>query len=93
MNYNLARYKPDGNLPAVGDMWLLELSYEEFSPYPPGMDFDPRQRVGFAAELIDLGEKPVDPQSAMQALPVAAAMNRLSIQSQPIRNPIVLRSR
>ncbi len=91
--YKLARYKPDGKQPAVGDLWLIEFSYEEIAPYPSGMDFDPRQRVAFAAELKDLGEAPVDPQATMQALPIAASMTRLSIQAQPIRNPIVLRTR
>jgi hypothetical protein len=91
--YKLARYKPDGEQPVEGDMWLIEFTYEEIAPYPPGMDFDPRQRVAFAAELKDLGETAADPQVAMQALPSAALMARLSIQAQPIRNPIVLRVR
>jgi len=91
--YKLARYKPDGKQPAVGDMWLIEFAYEEIAAYPPAMDFDPRQRVAFAAELMDLGDTPTDPQAAMQALPSAALMTRLSIHPQPIRNPIVLRAR
>jgi hypothetical protein len=91
--YKLARYKPDGEQPAEGDMWLIEFAYEEIAPYPPGMEFDPRQRVAFAAELRDDGEKPTSPQAAMQALPSVALMTRLSIQPQSIRNPIVLRAR
>ena len=91
--YKLARFKPDGEQPAEGDMWLIELTYEEISPYPAGMDFDPRQRVAFAAELIDSGESHADPQAAMQALPSAPLMTRLSIQPQEIRSPIVLRAR
>jgi len=74
-------------------MWLIELSYEEIAPYPPGMDFDPRQRVALAAELFDEGAKRSDPQPAMQALPVAASMTRLSIQPTPIRSPVVIRTR
>jgi hypothetical protein len=74
-------------------MWLLELSYEDITSYPPAMDFDPRQRVAFAAELFDLGESPVDPQPAMQALPIVATMNRLSIQPTPIRSPVIVRTR
>jgi len=92
-SYKLRRYKPDGEQPAQGDSWLIEFSYEEVSQYPPAMDFDPRQRVAFAAELIDKAETRADPQSAMQALPGALLMNRLSIQPQAIRNPIVLRAR
>ena len=61
--------------------------------YPPGMDFDPRQRVAFAAELIDAGERPVDPQSAMQALPMAASMNRFSVSSAAVRSPVIIRTR
>ena len=92
-NYKLARYKPDGDQAAEGDMWLIEFTYDEIAPYPPGMDFDPRQRVAFAAELVDRGESRADPQLAMQALPSAPLMTRLSIQPQAIRNPIVLRIR
>lgn len=57
------------------------------------MDFDPRQRVAFVAELIDRGEAPIDPQPAMQALPIAASMNRLSIQPALVRNPVIIRGR
>jgi hypothetical protein len=59
--YKLNRFKPDGNKPAGGDLWLLEFSCEEVASYPSGADFDPSQRVAFAAELKDLGEKPVNP--------------------------------
>ncbi len=91
--YKLAKFKRDGKEPAEGDMWLMEFAYEEIAPYPPGMDFDPRQRVALAAELIDLGDSPFDPQAAMQALPSAHLMNRLSILPHPVRNPIVLKAR
>jgi hypothetical protein len=91
--YKLSRYKPGTERAAEGDMWLLELSYEDITPYPPGMDFDPRQRVAFAAELIDIGESPVDPQPAMQALPIASSMTRLSIQAVAIRSPVIVRTR
>lgn len=91
--YRLSRYKPGEEKAAESDMWLLELSYDEVAPYTPGMDFDPRQRVAFAAELYDLGDSSVDPQAAMQALPIAATMNRLSIQPQAIRSPIIVRTR
>jgi len=88
--YNLERFRPDGESPAEGDMWLIELRYEEIAPYPPGT-FSPRQRVAFTAELVDLGENPVDPQPAMQALPGIENMSRLSIQVTPIHTPIIIR--
>jgi hypothetical protein len=91
--YKLGRYKPDGENPAEGETWLVELYYEGIAPYPPTMDFNPRQRVAFAAELIDVGESPVDPQPAMQALPIAATMNRLSIQPTAVRSPVIIRTR
>lgn len=92
-HYSLERYKPRHERAAEGDLWLLEISYEEIAPYPPAMDFDPRQRVAFAAQLVDEGEAAVDPQAAMQALPIANTMNRLSIQPTPIRSPIILKTR
>jgi hypothetical protein len=91
--YNLGKFKPGNEKAAEGDVWLLELSYDEVAPYPPGMDFDPRQRVAFAAEVFDVGERHIDPQAAMQALPIASTMNRLSIQPTPIRTPVILRAR
>ncbi len=72
--------------------WLLELAYTQIAPYPPGMDFDPRQRVAFAAELIDWGNRRSIP-PAMQALPIAPTMNRLSTQRFAIRSPIIVKSR
>ena len=91
--YKLDRFKPGMEKEAKGDLWLLELSYEEIFAYPPAMDFDPRQRVAFAAELRDLGENPADPQAALQALPISVTMNRLSIQPAAIRSPIIVRTR
>ncbi len=91
--YDLAPYKPgqqDGN---KDDMWTLEFSYDEIAPYQAAMDFDPRQRVAFAAELLDRGARPISPQDALQALPIAATMNRLSIQNTPVRSPIILKTR
>lgn len=91
--YRLSRYKPGSEKAAEGDMWLLEFSYEDIAPYPLGRSIDPRQRVAFAAELLDLGESSVDPQAALQALPIAATMNRLSIQPMAIRSPVIVRTR
>jgi hypothetical protein len=92
-DYRLSRYKPGTDKAAEGDMWLLELSYEDIAPYPPAMNFAPSQRVAFAAELLDLGEHAVDPQPALQALPIAATMNRLSVQPIAIRSPVIIRTR
>lgn len=78
---------------AEGDMWLLEFAYEEIAAYPPGLDFDPQQRVAFAAELVDFGQSQADPQPAIQSLPNAHLMNRLSIQPVPVRNPIIITRR
>ena len=91
--YSLTKYKPGQEKAVEGDLWLLEVSYDEIAPYPPATDFDPRQRVAFAAELMDLGESAADPQPAMQALPIAATMNRLSIQPMPVRSPIIVKTR
>ena len=91
--YKLDKFKAGEDRAVEGDLWLIELSYDELAPYPPGMDFDPRQRVAFAAELIDQGAAAVDPQPAMQALPIAVSMNRLSVQAAAIRNPVIVRTR
>ena len=92
-DYDLASYKPGQENGVENDMWALEFSYDEIAPYLAGTDFDPRQRVAFAAELFDHGAEPVSPQDALQALPIAATMNRLSIQATPVRSPIILRAR
>lgn len=91
--YSLARFRPGEEKEAQGDMWLVELSYEEIAPYPPGMQFDARQRVAFVAELTDESEEPVDPQPAMQALPIASSMTRLSVAAAQVRTPVIIRAR
>jgi hypothetical protein len=90
--YKLRKYAA-GDKAAEGDMWLVELAYEELFPPPPGMVFDPRQRVAFAAELVDEGEDPVDPHPAMQALPIASSLIRLSAIAQAVQSPIIVRTR
>jgi hypothetical protein len=75
----------------TGDMWLLELSYEQTADYHLGMVFTPQQRVAFAAELFDEAEAPVSPQAALQALPAAITMTSLSIPPQSIKTPVVVR--
>lgn len=91
--YNLARYAPGNEKEPESDLWVLELSYDEIYGYAPGMDFDPRQRVAIAAELVDRGEAAVDPQLAMQALPIASSMTRLSVFPSAIRTPVIVRTR
>jgi hypothetical protein len=91
--YSLARYKPGTEREADDDMWVLECSYDDVFAYPPAMDFDPRQRVAFAAELVDRGATGADPQQSMQQLPAAATMNRLSAPATMLRNPVLVRTR
>lgn len=76
-----------------GDMWLLELGYEQIAAYCPGIDFALPQRVAFAAELWDKAESPVSPQPFLQELPIANTMTRLSVPPVAVRAPIVLRIR
>jgi hypothetical protein len=71
----------------------LEFSYDDVFDYPPGMEFDSRQRVAFAAELFDRGGARQDPQPFMQALSIAASMNRLAALTSPIRTPVIVRAR
>ncbi len=91
--YKLAQYAPGQPREAEGDLWEMGFSYEQIFDYFPAMDFDARQRVALAAELIDLGERPVDPQSALQALPIAASMTRFAVGTAAVRNPVIIRSR
>jgi hypothetical protein len=72
-------------------MWLLELSYEQIADYHLGMVFTPQQRIAFAAELFDKAELPISPQAALQALPSAVTMTRLSIPPQSIKTPVIVR--
>jgi hypothetical protein len=88
--YNL-RKLPKG-VEAKDDLWVFEVSYEQIAEYHPAIDFSPQQRVAFAAELIDLNAKPVSPQSAIQALPIAQTMVRLSVPPVVVRTPIMLRT-
>lgn len=74
-----------------GDMWLLELSYEQVADYHLGMVFTPQQRVAFAAELFDAGPAAVSPQAALVSLPAARTMTRLSMSPQPIQAPVIVR--
>ncbi len=73
------------------DDWVyLELGYEELCPYPVGRAFAPAQRVAFAAELRDHGEAPLSPQGALQALPAAATMVRLTVPPRSVPVPTIV---
>jgi len=87
--YDLRRL-PKG-VAVSGDMWLLELSYEQTADYHLGMIFTPQQRIGCAIELYDAEDTPTSPQSYLQALPAAATMTRLSLSPQPITTPVLVR--
>lgn len=89
--YRLGRVSQEALPP--NDLWIVELSYEQIADYYPGLDFSPQQRVAFAIELIDRGERRVSPQAAVQAMPIAQSLHRLSVPPQIVRAPVVLRVR
>lgn len=74
------------------ERWIIEVDYEEVGAYPPAMTFSPQQRVGVVIELLDESERSVSPQAALQALPIAAEMVRLSLLQQQLQVPVLLRS-
>ena len=76
--------------PLPGDIWFLELVYEQIANYPAGMDFTPEQRVGVALELADESDSSVSPQEAVKALPISTSMTRLSSSPVPVRAPVVV---
>jgi hypothetical protein len=79
--------------PADSDFWILEVSYKEIAEYAATVEFSPQQRVGIALEITDRGDLPVSPQPAMQALPQAVTMTRLTIPENRIPNPVLVRPR
>lgn len=73
------------------DAWIVRLRYDRTNAeYAVARTFDPRQRVAFAAELLDVGEDPVSPQDFLQALPIAATMNSLSAALAPVGLPVTV---
>jgi len=80
------------NASVEGDIWLLELSYDQIADYHTGMVFTPQQRVAFCAELFDRGHDPVSPQVAIQSLPSAVTMSRLSVPPQSIKTAVVVKA-
>ena len=88
--YNLKKLPP--NLSIEGDAWLIEISYEQTAEYHPAMTFPPQQRVAFAAELFDNGDKKISPQAGLQALTTTRTMTRLTIPPAVTRLPVVLKT-
>ena len=52
--YDLQKLPKDETV--QGDVWLLELSYEQIGDYHAGITFTPQQRVAFAVEIFDVVE-------------------------------------
>lgn len=90
--YNLGKYLENSDDHDRDDLWVLELSYDEIFETIPQMVFDPRQRVALAAELVDRGENPTDPQPFVQSLPASASMTRFSAPAA-VSNPVLVRRR
>ncbi len=90
-NYYDLKKIPSG-VKIKGDMWLLEIGYDELTEYHPNIEFDANQRVSVAAELFDAAQDGVSPQASVQSLPQAASMSRFSVASVPLRNPVVIKS-
>lgn len=88
--YNLRKLPSDAKV--EGDFWLIEIAYEQNADYHPAMTFPPQQRVAFAAELADRGGRRLSPQSALQSLPAAKTMMRLTVPPTVARLPIVLKT-
>ncbi len=74
-----------------GDIWLVELSYDQTADYHIGIAFTPEQRVAFVAELYDASAEGLSPQAALQALPAAVTMTRLSVPPQSIRTAVIIK--
>jgi Subtilase family len=82
---------PKGEEPS-GDLWILELSYQQTAEDYIGLTFSPQQRAAFAAELFDAAERPIPPYSALERVPLCKTMTRLGIRP-PIRNPVAIKVR
>lgn len=89
--YDLGKI-PENERPE-SDVWLVELSYEDIAEYYPALAFPSQQRVAFAAELYDPEDHGSSLQAAIQALPLAVSMNRLSVTPIVVRTPIPLKTR
>ena len=78
--------------PPVDDFWIVEMSYKQIAAYAAGHFPSPIQRIAFAAELRDVGETPVSPQSFVHELPIADEMKLFSAAPIPSRPPLVVAS-
>ncbi len=74
------------------DSWIAEFRYEQIAAYAAGHMVSPVQRIAFAAELRDQAETPTSAQEFVQRLPIAATMSRLSMNTVPFRQPVVVTS-
>jgi len=88
--YNLRKLR--ANTKIEGDSWLIEIGYEQIAEYHPAMTFPLQQRVAFAAELEDRGQRRLSPQSALQSLSATKTMTRLTVPPTVARLPIVLKT-
>ncbi len=84
--------KIPANLKVEGDSWLVEIEYSQTAEYYPAMTFPPQQRVAFAAELFDIGNTKLSPQSHLQSLSTTQTMTRLSVPPAVARTPVVLKA-
>ena len=77
------------------DACLLELKYThlEMAEYPAGfLDFTPQQRISLAFEIHDAQAGGPSPHVYVQALPVAASLNRLSTIIPAARQAISIKT-
>jgi hypothetical protein len=88
-SYDLGRLPKGVSL--EGDVWLIELSYEQIADYYPALTFTAEQRVAFALELYDRGQDHLSPQAAVQALPSSLTMTRLSLPPQRVGAAVVIK--
>jgi len=86
--WDLAKVSAKTNPPS--DLWIAEFRYEQIAAYAAGHVVSPVQRIAFAAELRDHGERPTSAQEFVQQLPIAATLSRLSVTTVPIRQPVVV---
>ena len=88
--FNLKKW-PKDEAPS-GDVWLIELSYDQTAEDYIGLTFSPQQRAAFAAELFDAADAPVAPYSALDLIPLCRTMTRLGVRTA-IRNPVAIKVR
>jgi len=87
--YNLSGQK---NKVSFGDIWTLEISYEQIADYLPTMSFTSQQRVSIAAELYDATAAGLSPQATLQSMAFTQTMTNLSVSSVASQTPVMLRT-